>query len=492
MTQPGNPANVAPAPLQAKIFISYSRVDEAFARQLAGSLSQMGADVWIDVEDIPAGLKWSSAIQQGLDVADAMLVILSPESMQSVNVEDEWQYFLDQKRPVFPILYRPAKVHFQLSRIQYIDFVRQPYERAILQLNAELRRRGIRVQPMAGAEPPRTQPPISTITQPAPEARRRTPPLALSLGAVVVLSLIVLFVLSRLPYSPLNRPTATLILTGIIRETLTPGVSPTQVADASTSTLAPISPSPSPSHTLTPTATLTRTRRGTPLPPELIEATNNAIIQTSLAQEETDVALTETGVFIATDDALQATLDSFTDTPTLNFTQAIRTAAAGTRTFRTQNAAATRDAATQVIIRTQTQVALVSPTPVPTLIPNPIVCEDTPPTRLNVGMRAYVSPPEPGEPFENVRLRANAGLSGQQVDALEANRVMYVTGQPQCVDGYIWYPVQTSPSTRYESILNGWVAEGAFENIVDDGGESDDGADANRIPNYFIVPVPDQ
>jgi hypothetical protein len=48
----------------ARIFISYSRVDEAFARQLAKTLSEYGADVWIDVEDIPAGMKWSSAIQQ--------------------------------------------------------------------------------------------------------------------------------------------------------------------------------------------------------------------------------------------------------------------------------------------------------------------------------------------------------------------------------------------------------------------------------------------
>src|SRR5262245_58227367 len=54
----------------ARIFISYSRKDEAFSRRLAASLSQLGADVWIDVEDIPSGMKWSRAIQEGLDVSD--------------------------------------------------------------------------------------------------------------------------------------------------------------------------------------------------------------------------------------------------------------------------------------------------------------------------------------------------------------------------------------------------------------------------------------
>ncbi|MBZ0299904.1 MAG: toll/interleukin-1 receptor domain-containing protein [Anaerolineae bacterium] len=39
----------------ARIFISYSRTDEDFARHLAEALSNMGADVWIDIEDIPAG-----------------------------------------------------------------------------------------------------------------------------------------------------------------------------------------------------------------------------------------------------------------------------------------------------------------------------------------------------------------------------------------------------------------------------------------------------
>ena len=34
----------------ARLFISYSRADEAFARQLARSLSDLGADIWIDVE----------------------------------------------------------------------------------------------------------------------------------------------------------------------------------------------------------------------------------------------------------------------------------------------------------------------------------------------------------------------------------------------------------------------------------------------------------
>lgn len=132
-----------------RIFISYSRRDIGFASRLATDLSRLGADIWIDVDDIPAGMNWSTAIQHGLDTCDVMFVILSPASMASINVENEWQYFLDHGHPVIPILWHKTRVHFQLHRKQYIDFEGQDYRYALAQLLAELRRRGFRLTPPA-------------------------------------------------------------------------------------------------------------------------------------------------------------------------------------------------------------------------------------------------------------------------------------------------------------------------------------------------------
>jgi dipeptidyl aminopeptidase/acylaminoacyl peptidase len=126
----------------ARIFISYSRIHEPFARRLATALSDSGAEVWIDVEDIPAGMNWSRAIQSGLDQCDMMLVIITPESMSSHNVENEWQYYLDEKKPVIPIKLQDAKTHFQLRRLQHIDFDKLPFETAFAQLVREMRRLG--------------------------------------------------------------------------------------------------------------------------------------------------------------------------------------------------------------------------------------------------------------------------------------------------------------------------------------------------------------
>jgi len=60
--------------------------------------------------------------------------------MASGNVEDEWQYALDEGKPVVPVLLSPVKVHFQLSRIQHIDFYRQPFEAAVAKLADGLQR----------------------------------------------------------------------------------------------------------------------------------------------------------------------------------------------------------------------------------------------------------------------------------------------------------------------------------------------------------------
>jgi formylglycine-generating enzyme required for sulfatase activity len=195
----------------ARIFISYSRQDEAFARRLAGSLSYLGADVWIDVDDIPAGMKWSSAIQQGLDTADLMIVIMSPDSMASKNVEDEWQYYLDNRKPVIPVLLKPAKIHFQLNRIQYIDFQRQPYDPALGQLYAELRRNGLQLNPLL-SEAERAQQPVPHF-YPAPATARKTPrswlPLAILglIGGLVIVAGVVGLAVGSLLSNPQSSAT---------------------------------------------------------------------------------------------------------------------------------------------------------------------------------------------------------------------------------------------------------------------------------------------
>jgi len=120
------------------VFVSYSRLDGDFAYRLAKSLSDAGHEVWLDTVSIPPGVKWHTAIQNGLKVCEALVLIVSPNSVQSQNVEDEWRYFRNAGKTILPVQLKPAEVHFQLIDIQYVDFFQQDYDRALGKLLAAL------------------------------------------------------------------------------------------------------------------------------------------------------------------------------------------------------------------------------------------------------------------------------------------------------------------------------------------------------------------
>src|SRR5262249_15492114 len=73
-----------------QLFTTYARKDKVFAKRLADDLSKSGLQIWMDTRDIPAGNKWDREIQNGLDTSNIMLVLLSPASVASENVTDEW------------------------------------------------------------------------------------------------------------------------------------------------------------------------------------------------------------------------------------------------------------------------------------------------------------------------------------------------------------------------------------------------------------------
>lgn len=156
------------------VFISYARIDEGFARQIASLLSKEGLSVWIDVEDIPAGERWSNAIQQGLDKAEVMLLIVTPESMASKNVADEWMYFRDKDKPIIPIILRPAEMHYRLSSVQWVDFS-EPTTHFLgnyAKLRAELERVGSELGSAVG-QSPFTIKSVPPVPRPSQEEERR-------------------------------------------------------------------------------------------------------------------------------------------------------------------------------------------------------------------------------------------------------------------------------------------------------------------------------
>ncbi|MGI9182959.1 MAG: toll/interleukin-1 receptor domain-containing protein [Longimicrobiaceae bacterium] len=106
-----------------RVFISYARLDgDEFASELAARLKAAGFDPWFDRISIGAGSSWSRMIDQGLDTAWTLLVVLTPGSELSAEVQGEWYGALDRHVPVVPLLVEECEIPRRLQSIQYLDF----------------------------------------------------------------------------------------------------------------------------------------------------------------------------------------------------------------------------------------------------------------------------------------------------------------------------------------------------------------------------------
>lgn len=122
----------------SSVFVSYSRNDLAFTSKLATHLKAHRFNVWLDVFELQAGGSWGRQIGEALDTCRLMLLILSPDSLTSEKVEDEWNYFLDNGKPIIPILYQKCDIPYRLFKLQYINFITPKYGSALTQLIANL------------------------------------------------------------------------------------------------------------------------------------------------------------------------------------------------------------------------------------------------------------------------------------------------------------------------------------------------------------------
>ncbi|MGZ9164493.1 MAG: TIR domain-containing protein [Anaerolineales bacterium] len=110
-----------------RIFISYSRKDIAFVRELAGDLEKAGYDVWWDLTDLRGGDDWPRVIPAAIESSQYVIVVLSPNSVISDWVEKEYTQALGLRKKIIPIMLKPGSVPFALNTINYVSFASGEY-----------------------------------------------------------------------------------------------------------------------------------------------------------------------------------------------------------------------------------------------------------------------------------------------------------------------------------------------------------------------------
>lgn len=114
-------------------FISYSRQCIGFVDDLAHKLQKQGFKIWLDYLSLIPGRPWLEQIHRGLDEAELLLLVVSPESISSRSVEIEWRHFLDHKKRIVLLIFQAVPLPPELAELEWVDF-RGGYKPALKKL----------------------------------------------------------------------------------------------------------------------------------------------------------------------------------------------------------------------------------------------------------------------------------------------------------------------------------------------------------------------
>ncbi len=222
-----------------KVFLSYSRKDLKFVKQLAADLQQAGYDVWYDLSNIEGGDRWATEIQTAIDNCDACITVISPNSIISEWVEKEFLYASNTDKRVVPVLLESTTLPLWLMNIHYIDMQGRNYREKFPRLQAAIDEEGKTALVFESVKGLRTFGPVW-------------------IGGIVGIVILILAAVFGLP-ALIGEPT------------LTPVVFPSGTSPASTPTITPVPASETPTPVPSPTATEEAASTVTTIPTPALE-----------------------------------------------------------------------------------------------------------------------------------------------------------------------------------------------------------------------------
>ncbi len=110
--------------LMTQVFLSYADEDRATMKKIRNSLRRESITVWTNRTDIQTGEAFDEAIKRGIEQADNMVYLLSPDSVNSNYCQRELDLALSLNKRIIPLLVRetdPNQMVSVLRSLQYID-----------------------------------------------------------------------------------------------------------------------------------------------------------------------------------------------------------------------------------------------------------------------------------------------------------------------------------------------------------------------------------
>jgi hypothetical protein len=122
-----------------KVFISYSRRNKAFVDRITADLITASFDLWRDSDSlIPGTPSWEKAIREAIKAATAVVLVASPNALESNYVQGELALAKIYNRPIYPIWADGNEwiecVPLDMVNYQYVDGRGENYIKGIVDL----------------------------------------------------------------------------------------------------------------------------------------------------------------------------------------------------------------------------------------------------------------------------------------------------------------------------------------------------------------------
>lgn len=131
---------LSPLP-RGSVFISYNHNELPLVTALVNRIREANFHIFWD-QEIPPGGNIIEAISTGLNLADVMLAVLTPDAILSPYLLDQWNSFVLSRKPIIGLVYIPCEIPSLFDDyeiIEYHDNINQLSNEVIAMLMESLR-----------------------------------------------------------------------------------------------------------------------------------------------------------------------------------------------------------------------------------------------------------------------------------------------------------------------------------------------------------------
>jgi hypothetical protein len=114
------------------VFVSYAHTQRIFVDRIVADLRRRRVKVWVD-ERLQSGDLWREELARVIARSDALVFVVSRDSIASEWTRWEMEQALANNKPVLPVLFESCDLPDWLSSIQYADAVKD-YDNAVREL----------------------------------------------------------------------------------------------------------------------------------------------------------------------------------------------------------------------------------------------------------------------------------------------------------------------------------------------------------------------